>query len=106
MDLSGKTALVTGASRGIGREIAIELARAGAAAIVNYFDDPQGAEAVADEIRALGRRAIALYADVGISADVEKMLEQAAGEFPTIDILVNNAGIQTWSPLLDLDEAD
>src|ERR1700736_889545 len=91
-----KTALVTGASRGIGKEIALELARQGAAIIVNYFDDPTGAESTVEEIRKLGLRAVALYADVGISADVDHMLEQAAKEFPQIDILVNNAGVQTW----------
>jgi NAD(P)-dependent dehydrogenase (short-subunit alcohol dehydrogenase family) len=101
-----KTALVTGASRGIGREIALELARQGAAVIVNYFDDPAGAESTVEEIRKLGPRALALYADVGISADVDHMIEQAAKEFPRIDILVNNAGVQTWKPLLELEETD
>lgn len=101
-----RTALVTGASRGIGREIALELAREGAGIIVNYFDDPTGAESTVEEIRKLGSRAMAIYADVGISTDVDHMLEQAAKEFPRIDILVNNAGIQTWKPLLELEEAD
>jgi NAD(P)-dependent dehydrogenase (short-subunit alcohol dehydrogenase family) len=102
MDFSGKTALVTGASRGIGREIILELARRGADAAINYFDDPEGAENVAAEVRALGRKAVTVYADVGVSGDVEKML----GALERVDILVNNAGIQTWSPLLDLAEED
>jgi NAD(P)-dependent dehydrogenase (short-subunit alcohol dehydrogenase family) len=106
MTLSGKTALVTGASRGIGRGIALELARQGADLIVNYFDDPAGAASTAEEIRELGRITLSIYADVGISSDVDHMMEQATKEFPHIDILVNNAGIQTPKPLLDLDEAD
>ncbi len=106
MILSGKTALVTGASRGIGKEIALELARNGADIVVNYIDDPPSAENVAGEIRELGPRALAAYADVGISADVDAMLAQAVAEFEHIDVLVNNAGVQTWAPLLELAEAD
>lgn len=106
MSLSGNIALVTGASRGIGKEIALELARQGADVAVNYFDDPPGADAVVEEIRALGRRALAIYADVGCSADVDNMVARATEEFAHIDILVNNAGVQTWKALLDLDEAD
>jgi NAD(P)-dependent dehydrogenase (short-subunit alcohol dehydrogenase family) len=102
MDFLGKTALVTGANRGIGREIILEFARRGADVAINYFDDPEGAENVAAEVRALGRNAVTVYADVGISKDVDTML----AALPRIDILVNNAGIQTWSPLLELAEAD
>ena len=101
--LPGKTALVTGAGRGIGREIALELARQGADIIVN---DVSNAEATVEEIRHLGRRALAVYADVGSSADVDRMIAQATKELSRIDILVNNAGVQTWSSLLDLAEAD
>lgn len=95
--LAGKTALVTGANGNIGSEISRALAREGAHVIVNYFEDRVGAEALASSIGGT-----AIYADIGNSADVEKMI---AG-FSRIDILINNTGIQTFSPLLDLDEAD
>ena len=100
------TALVTGASKGVGKGIALELARAGAGIIVNYNSDKQGAEQTVDEIRSLGREAIAFQADVGISTDVDRIFAQALEKFPRIQILVNNAGVQTWKPLLDLTEAE
>jgi 3-oxoacyl-[acyl-carrier protein] reductase len=95
--LAGKTALVTGANGAIGSEISRTLSREGAHVIVNYFEDRAGAEALAVLIGGT-----AVYADIGNASDVEKMI---AG-FPRIDILVNNTGIQTFGPLLDLDEAD
>jgi 3-oxoacyl-[acyl-carrier protein] reductase len=95
--LAGKTALVTGANGAIGTEISRTLAREGAHVIVNYFEDREGAEKLASEIGGS-----AIYADIGNSADVDKMI----AAFSSIDILVNNTGIQTFSPLLDLDEAD
>jgi NAD(P)-dependent dehydrogenase (short-subunit alcohol dehydrogenase family) len=95
--LAGKTALVTGANGHIGREICRALAREGAHVIVNYFEDREGAEALAE---AIGGTAV--YADIGNSDDVEKMI----GGFSRIDILINNTGIQTFCALLDLPEAD
>ena len=106
MTLEGKTALVTGASKGVGKGIALELARQGCDVIANYNGDGPGARAVVREIEALGRRAIAVQADVGYRADVEKLFAAARVFAPRLDILVNNAGVQTWKPLLDLDEAD
>src|SRR5579859_6852663 len=106
LDLAGKVALITGASRGIGREIARELARRGADIVINYLDDPGGAESAVAEIHALRRRAIGVQADVRIAAEVDRMVSAALAELGSIDILVNNAGVQTWSPLLDLAEAD
>jgi len=100
------TALVTGASKGVGKGIALELARAGAAIIVNYNTDQQGAENTLAEIRSLGRNAIAIRADVGVAADVDRMFRQALEKCPRIQILVNNAGVQTWRPLLELTEAE
>ena len=91
--LKNKIALVTGASRGIGRAIAVELAKQGADVIVNYVKDEQEASKVADEIKNLGRKSIALKADVSNFDDVSKMLEKIKGEFGRLDILVNNAGI-------------
>ena len=106
MLLSGKTALVTGAAKGIGRGIALELAREGCNIAVNDYLDASGAEAVATEISALGRETIVTIANVGDSAEVDRMFAAILGKFPRIDILVNNAGVQTWSPLTDLAEQD
>lgn len=106
MTLSGKTALVTGASKGVGKGIALELAREGCNVAVNYHSDPAGASGTCRDIEALGRRAIALQADVGRADEVDRMFAAFSAEFPRLDILVNNAGIQTWKPLLELAEAD
>ena len=93
MSLEGKTALVTGASRGLGRAIALRLAGDGAGVVVNYRERAAEAEAVAGEIRAGGGRAIAVQADVGEPAQVRAMVDRAAAELGPVDILVNNAGI-------------
>jgi len=106
MLLSGKTALVTGAAKGIGRGIALELAREGCNIAVNDYLDASGADAVATEIRALGRETIVTIANVGDSAEVDRMFTVILDKFPRLDILVNNAGVQTWSPLTDLAEQD
>lgn len=92
-----KTALVTGASKGIGKGIALELARVGYRVIVNYNGDRAGAEAVAAEI---GGKAV--QANVGKSEDVARLFDEAG----PVDALVNNAGVQTWKPLLELSEAE
>jgi NAD(P)-dependent dehydrogenase (short-subunit alcohol dehydrogenase family) len=104
--LESKTALVTGASKGVGKGIALELARCGCDIAVNYNSDAKGAEATAAEVRALGRQAFVVAADVGLAADVDRMFEEVLRQFPRLHILVNNAGMQTWKPLLDLEEAD
>jgi NAD(P)-dependent dehydrogenase (short-subunit alcohol dehydrogenase family) len=106
MLLPGKTALVTGAAKGVGRGIALELAREGCDVAVNDFKDSAGADATVAEIRALGRRSFALLADVGVASDVDRMFVTLLEQFPRLDILVNNAGIQTWQSLLDLEERD
>ncbi|MCC6862230.1 MAG: 3-oxoacyl-ACP reductase FabG [Bryobacterales bacterium] len=106
MELEGRYALVTGASKGVGKGIALELARAGAHVAVNYHSDRQGAEAAAAEIRALGREAFAVQANVGSAPDVDRMFSEVFARFPRLDILVNNAGVQTWKPLLELEEAE
>jgi len=105
-DLSGHVALVTGASKGVGKGIALELARAGCDLAVNYHSDGAGAAATVAEIEAMGRRAIAIGADVGQSDEVAAMLREVMRVFGRLHILVNNAGIQTWSPLLELRESD
>ena len=106
LSLESKTALVTGASKGVGKGIALELARAGANIAVNYNTDAAGAAATVSEIRGMGRDAFALEANVGMGADVDRMFERVLEKFPRLDILVNNAGVQTWKPLLDLTEAE
>lgn len=105
-DLSGKAALVTGASKGVGRGIAVALARAGCDVAVNYHTDEAGARATASEIEALGRRAVVAGGHVGCSQDVDAMLARALDAFSRLNIWVNNAGVQTWKPLLELDEAE
>lgn len=106
MPLEGKIALVTGASKGIGKGVALELAKAGCDVAVNYNQDKAGAAATVDEIRTLGRRAVAFGADVSRRPQVESMFEEVVKAFGRLDILVNNAGIQTWKPLLELAEED
>jgi NAD(P)-dependent dehydrogenase (short-subunit alcohol dehydrogenase family) len=106
MLLEGKIALVTGAAKGVGRGIALELAREGCNVAVNDFSDSTGADATVAEIRALGRQSFAILADVGASSEVDRMFVTVLEQFPRLDILVNNAGIQTWQSLLDLEERD
>jgi NAD(P)-dependent dehydrogenase (short-subunit alcohol dehydrogenase family) len=102
--LQDKIALVTGASRGIGRAIAVACAREGADVAVNYASHSEQAERVAEEIHALGRLAVVVRADVASGAQVRAMVERVERELGPIDVLVNNAGIETIVPLLDLTE--
>ena len=102
MNLAGKTALVTGGSRGIGAAIAKALARDGADVAITYVSAEDKAQAVADDIRALGRRAVAIRADSADMAAVEAAVERASAELGRLDILVNNAGIAQMGPLQDV----
>lgn len=106
IDLSGRVALVTGASRGIGRAIALALGRAGADLAVNCRTQAGRAEELATDLRAMGRRAIVVPADVSVREAVEEMVVRAGRELGPIDILVNNAGIANLRSLEDLDEAE
>ena len=105
--LEGKVAVVTGAKRGIGAEIALTFARAGADVVVGtrVVEDGQ-LEAVAKEIEKLGRRALAVQVDISHKADVDNMVEKAIDAFDHIDILVNNAAIAFWRPMLEVTEED
>ncbi len=104
--LQGKTALVTGASKGIGAGIARELAAAGAAVVVNYASDRIGAKAVVDTIAAAGGRATAIQADVANASNVARLFERATNAFGLLDILVNNAGVFRAMPVAELTEKE
>jgi 3-oxoacyl-[acyl-carrier protein] reductase len=102
MKLTGKVALVTGANSGIGKAVALYLAEEGADVVVNYVVNPSKAQEVVKEIETLGRRAIAVEADVSNSEAVKAMFELVVNKFSTIDILVNNAGIGNFASAVDM----
>jgi 3-oxoacyl-[acyl-carrier protein] reductase len=94
-----KTAIVTGASRGIGKAVAKRLARDGFAVVVNYASNAAEADAAVAEIRSDGGQAIAMKADVGNAADVERLFVETTKAFGSIDVVVNNSGIMPLSPI-------
>jgi len=102
LPLAGKTALVTGAARGIGRAVAQKLARAGCDVVVNYYSSHDEADALCGEIRALGRRALAVKASVGIPDSVDELFAQLRGQFPRLDIVVSNAASGVLRPALEM----
>jgi 3-oxoacyl-[acyl-carrier protein] reductase len=106
MLLANKTALVTGASRGIGRATAIELAKAGAKVAVNYAGNRAAAEEVVAQIQAAGGQAFMVQADVGDAAAVDAMVKSVVEHFGSIDILVNNAGITRDNLIMRMKEED
>lgn len=106
MKLEGKNVLVTGASRGIGREIALELARQGANVAVNYAGSEKSANEVVDEIKALGGQSFAVQANVADNEAVAAMTKQVVDQFGSLDILVNNAGITRDNLLMRMKEED
>jgi 3-oxoacyl-[acyl-carrier protein] reductase len=105
-DLRDRVALVTGGSRGIGAGVAIALARAGAHVAVNFRERADAANAICGEIIGTGRKAIAIQADVSVSADVTRMVAEIEARLGGIDILVNNAGIAHPRKLEDITEAE
>ncbi|WP_139492880.1 3-oxoacyl-[acyl-carrier-protein] reductase [Brevibacillus dissolubilis] len=104
--LTGKTALVTGASRGIGRAIALKLADAGANVVVNYAGSEAAAAEVVEQIKSMGREAIAVQANVGNAEEVEAMVKTTLEQFGTLDILVNNAGITRDNLIMRMKESE
>ncbi len=104
--LSGKKALVTGGSRGIGKGIALALAEQGADVAVNYHSKVEEAQKVVEEVKAMGRDAFVVQADVSNSEEVNRMFEEVKNKWGRLDILVNNAGVLTYSPFETLTEKD
>lgn len=106
MNLENKTAIVTGGSRGIGKAIALQLASAGANVVVNYIHSAEAAKEVVEEVKSMGREALAIQANVGNQADVGYFVKEVLNQFKTIDILVNNAGITRDNLLLRMKEKE
>ncbi len=106
MSLDGRTALVTGAGRNIGRAIILDLAARGCNVIVNTRVNQSEADAVAAEARELGANAVTMLGDVGRPAEIKRIAGQALERFATVDILVNNAAIRPAAPFLELEEQD
>ena len=104
--LEGKVAIVTGGSKGIGREIGLVFAEAGADVVVCSRGLDSSLEDVAEEIRTLGRRSLAVPADIRKKSDVERLVQRTVEEFDVIDILVNNAGVLLVAPFVDHSEED
>ena len=97
--LANQVAVVTGASKGIGAEIAKQLAAAGAAVVVNYASSRAGADKVVDAVKSAGGRAVAVQADVSKPADIARLFAETKKAFGRLDVLVNNAGIYAFAPL-------
>src|ERR1700733_10107526 len=104
--LTGKTAIVTGASKGIGAGIAKALAAAGASVIINYASSKEGAEKVVKEIASKGGKAAAVQGDMAKAADVEHLFNETKKTYGAPDILVNNAGVFQFMPVDQITEAE
>jgi 3-oxoacyl-[acyl-carrier protein] reductase len=104
--LTGKVAIVTGASKGIGAGIARSFGEAGASVVVNYASSREGADRVVSQIKAAGCKAVAVQGDVSKAADVKKLFAEAKNAFGSLDILVNNAGVFDFAPLSEVTETE
>ena len=104
--LSGKVAIVTGASKGIGAGIARLFAASGAAVVVNYATGKQAADALVADIEGAGGKAVAIQADLSKTADIRRLFAQARQAFGALDVLVNNAGVYAFAPLADATEQE
>jgi NAD(P)-dependent dehydrogenase (short-subunit alcohol dehydrogenase family) len=106
MQLAGKVVLVTGAQQGIGRAMAMEFAAAGADVAINWLDDEGATQTIAGQVRALGRRALLVQADIGQLQQVQAMVSSTREGLGPIDVLINNAGVFPRVPFLDMTERD
>jgi len=105
-NLNGKVALVTGASRGIGRAIAVQLAKAGAAVVINYSNSAGEAQKVVTEIKAGGGSALAIQADISQVQEIVRLFDETIAHFGKLDVLVNNAGVMFTKPVAATTEAE
>lgn len=105
-NFENKTVIVTGASRGLGKQIALQFAKKGAAVVINYSSGKQEAETVVNEITTLGGRAISVQADVSNATDVQHLFDETIRQFGKIDIVINNAGIMITKLLRDFSEEE
>lgn len=106
MKLEGKTALVTGSSRGIGQLVAARLAQEGADVVINYRSHQKGAEETRAKVEAVGSKGLIVQADLGLVSDVRKLVDESIEHFGKLDILVNNAGIEKNASFWEVTEAD
>ncbi len=106
MLLDNKVAIVTGGDSGIGRAIALELAREGAAVTINYHRNMEAANAVIQQITGAGGKALAMQGDVAKLADLQALVDATVRQFGRLDIMVNNAGLETRTSVLDSTEQD
>jgi glucose 1-dehydrogenase len=104
--LAEKCALVTGSSQGIGEAVAVRLAEEGANVVVNYHTHPEGAERVVEQIRGMGRKTIAIQADLGHAQEVQRLVQESVRALGRLDILVNNAGVEKNADFWKVTEAD
>jgi glucose 1-dehydrogenase len=105
MSLNGKVAIVTGGNSGIGKSIALDVARAGANLVIDYVVHPEATESLEREIVALGDAAIGVAADVSRIDELQKLVDAAVAKFGRVDVMVNNAGVETRTSVLDTTEA-
>ncbi|AGY60484.1 glucose 1-dehydrogenase [Gloeobacter kilaueensis] len=106
MKLEGKVALVTGGSQGIGQAIAIRLAQAGAAVVINYRSNPDGAKQTLSQVEAAGSRGLVVQADLASVEDIRRLVKESVAHFGTVDILVNNAGVEKNADFWTVSEED
>src|SRR5437667_7610308 len=104
MRLKNKVVLVTGASKGIGRALALGMAREGADLIVNYHSDRNAATEVARQVSSLGQKAILAQGDISSLAQIERMFQKIRRDFGRLDVLINNAGVTGWTSLFEVTE--